>query len=349
MLARGETRRARWQCRTALGANGLRSSASWWVNPSCCRSLARFPGSVRLGPPPGDRRARILGPAPARRSSGFALSVLAFAAVVAVAVGLLSRAAPAMQMARRSGIDLKSRQSRGFGPFARAAGPRHVPVGRRYRLARCCRPARQEFRAAQPCALRAADRTRPDGTALAAGFRRYPDRPAITAFFSQLLIRVRALPGVRSAGAASSLPLSVNSESGNSISTGEPASTADIWRCQLVRRHPRLLRVAWHYVAPRAIAGGFGRESCFRPWSSSTPKPRAWCFPMPTRLASASECRRQRGVGSRGAPSPVSLATSGIAGWIRRRGPKFTSRTSSFSISPLACRHARWWHPQDRP
>src|SRR4029453_19349796 len=40
---------------------------------------------------------------------------------------------------------------------------------------------------------------------------RYPDRSAIATFFGELLTRVRVLPGVRSAGAASGLPLAVAS------------------------------------------------------------------------------------------------------------------------------------------
>jgi hypothetical protein len=40
---------------------------------------------------------------------------------------------------------------------------------------------------------------------------RYPDRPAVAAFFGELLSRVRALPDVRTAGAASGLPLAVGS------------------------------------------------------------------------------------------------------------------------------------------
>jgi putative ABC transport system permease protein len=40
---------------------------------------------------------------------------------------------------------------------------------------------------------------------------RYPDRDAITGFYSALLARVRSLPGVRVAGAATGLPLAVSS------------------------------------------------------------------------------------------------------------------------------------------
>jgi len=50
----------------------------------------------------------------------------------------------------------------------------------------------------------------------------YPDRPQIVAFYTQLLDRIKALPGVQSAGLTSSLPLTGNNTDVNFLVEGRP-------------------------------------------------------------------------------------------------------------------------------
>ena len=55
----------------------------------------------------------------------------------------------------------------------------------------------------------------------------YPERNQIAPFYSQLLERVRALPGVQSAGAVSSLPLAGNDSDADFVIEGRPAPQPD--------------------------------------------------------------------------------------------------------------------------
>ncbi len=52
----------------------------------------------------------------------------------------------------------------------------------------------------------------------------YPDRPQITAFYTQLLDRIKALPGVQSVGTTSSLPLGGNDSDTDFVIEGRPPS-----------------------------------------------------------------------------------------------------------------------------
>ncbi len=210
MLARGETRRREMAVRTALGADRLRIIRQL-LTESCMLSIA---GAVAgIGVAWVLQQVIVaLGSSALPRLEDLQIrpSVLAFTAIVAVAVGLLFGAAPAMQMARRSGVDLKS-GDRGASDRSRV----------RQALVVCQTAGAIVLLVAAGLLVKSFVRLThvPSGlqiervltARLSLPDSRYPDRPAITAFFSQLLTRVRALPGVRSAGAASGLPLSVNS------------------------------------------------------------------------------------------------------------------------------------------
>ena len=100
-------------------------------------------------------------------------SVLAFTAIVAVAVGLFFGAAPAMQMARRSGVDLKS-GDRGASDRSRLRQALVVcqTAGAIVLLVAAGLLVKSFVRLNH--ALRPADRRRPDGAALAAGLALYP-------------------------------------------------------------------------------------------------------------------------------------------------------------------------------
>ena len=210
MLARGETRRREMAVRTALGADRLRIIRQL-LTESCMLSIAG--AIVGLGVAWVLQHVIVaVGSSALPRLEDLQIrpSVLAFTAVVAVAVGVLFGAAPALQMARRSGVDLKSGD--------RAASDRSRV---RQLLVVCQTAGAIVLLVAAGLLVKSFVRLShvPSGlqidrvltARLSLPDSRYPDRPAITAFFSQLLTRVRALPGVRSAGAASGLPLSVNS------------------------------------------------------------------------------------------------------------------------------------------
>jgi putative ABC transport system permease protein len=210
MLARGEARRREMAVRTALGADRLRLIRQL-LTESCMLSIA---GAVAgLGVAWLLQQVIVaVGSSALPRLQDLQIrpSVLAFTAVVAVGVGVLFGLAPALQMARRSGVDLKAGDR---GASDRSRVRQFLIVGQTATaivlLVAAGLLVKSFVRLSHVPSGLQVDRVL--SARLSLPESRYPDRPAITAFFSQLLTRVRALPGVRSAGAASGLPLSVNS------------------------------------------------------------------------------------------------------------------------------------------
>jgi putative ABC transport system permease protein len=213
MLARGASRRRELAVRTALGAGRFRlirqlltescilalggAAAGLLVAYACQRAVIAFGASAL---PRLDRLA-LDGP------------VLAFAAVLGVFTGLVFGVIPAIE------------SSGGASDRFLKDSPRGGTEGGRARLRRtlvvCQVTAAMILVIAAGLLTKSFDRL----TRVPSGFNpdrvltmrvtlpasRYPDRPEVTAFFARLLDRVRVLPGIRSAGAGTGLPLALAS------------------------------------------------------------------------------------------------------------------------------------------
>ncbi len=211
MLARGETRRREMAVRTALGANRLRIVRQL-LTESCVLSLAG--AAAGLGVAWFAQRIIVsMGASALPRLADARMSpmVLAFTAVLAMGTGVLFGLVPAIHVSRsRSGADLKTgdrgASSRSRLRQALVVGQTSVAI---VLLVAAGLLVKSYIRLTHvPSGL---DSDRVLTTRVSLPEARYPDRAAIAAFFGQLLGRVRGLPGVRTAGAASGLPLAVNS------------------------------------------------------------------------------------------------------------------------------------------
>jgi putative ABC transport system permease protein len=207
VLARGASRRQEMEVRTALGANRFRIIRQL-LTESCVLSsagaaaglvVAWFSQSaiVSIGASALPRLADVrMSPA-----------VLAFTALLASGTGVVFGLIPALHVSRsRAGADLKT-GSRGATDRSRQVlviGQTAIAVVLLVAAGLLVKSFVRLTRV--PLGI---ETDRVLTTRIALPDARYPDRASITAFFGELLSRVRALPGVRGAGAASGLPLAV--------------------------------------------------------------------------------------------------------------------------------------------
>jgi putative ABC transport system permease protein len=215
MLVRGESRRSELAVRTALGASRFRmirqlltescvlslsgALAGLVVAHYCQRLIVAFAGSSM----------------PLVRSAELNQTVLAYAALLGIATGILFGVIPALQVSRGGARDMSG---------ALKAGARGTILGRtRARRALVvCQVSLATvlvFGAglliksfallmATPSGL---DSDRVLTMRMSLPQSRYPGRPDVAGYFKRLTDQVRTLPGVRAAGAGSGLPLAVRS------------------------------------------------------------------------------------------------------------------------------------------
>jgi predicted permease len=212
LLARGEARRRELAVRAAMGADRFRLVrqllTETWV-------LGLLGGAAGLSVAAATMKALLaLDPAtlPRAQQAGLSLPVVVFTAAVSLGAGLLFGLLPALQVSRVALDDVLREAGRsttgGRGRLRRALVAGQVAIA-------------VVLLAGSGLLLKSFARLR----AVATGFEpagvitfrtsapaaSYPGRPEVTAFYARLLEQVRAVPGVRLAGAGSGLPLSVQS------------------------------------------------------------------------------------------------------------------------------------------
>jgi len=211
MLARGESRRRELAVRTALGVSRFRIVRQL-LTESCALSVAG--AAAGLGVAWFCQRAVVtLGTSALPRLADVRMSapVLLFTTALAICTGVLFGLVPALTISRTSADEGLKNGGRGGTERARL----------RHALVVCQAAVAVVLLVAAGLLVKSFMRLTsvPSGvnaahvltTRVSLPAARYPDREAVTAFFDRLLSRVRALPGVRAAGAASGLPLAVAS------------------------------------------------------------------------------------------------------------------------------------------
>jgi putative ABC transport system permease protein len=211
MLARGEARRRELAVRAALGASRLRV-ARQLLTESCV--LAGLGAAAGLLVAFGTARAVVaLGGSVFPRLGQAELNgvVVLFTAVLALGVGLLFGAIPAMQLSHAGAGETLKDGSRGTEGRSRVRRALVVcQVGLAVVLVIAAGLLIKSFvrLTRVPSGLDAANVLTMRISLPAA---RYPERTEIVSFYSRFTERVAALPGVRDAGAGSGLPLAVSS------------------------------------------------------------------------------------------------------------------------------------------
>jgi putative ABC transport system permease protein len=212
LLARAEGRRQELAVRSALGADRFRL-----IRQLLTEAGVLATGGALLGLAVAVailRTVTALAPAslPRLDEARLDLPVLAFTMGAAVLAALAFGALPAFQISRAGVSDVLGETAR--GSTSGRSGLRRLLVAAQVTVALVLlagagllaksfarvRTAPSGFEADSVLSLR-----------LNAPESRYRSRDEVTAFFARLLDEVRALPGVRSAGAGSGLPLAVNS------------------------------------------------------------------------------------------------------------------------------------------
>jgi putative ABC transport system permease protein len=211
MLARGEARRREMAVRTALGANRLRIVRQL-LTESFVLSFAGAAAGLLVASL-AQRLIVSLGASALPRLADVEMSsaVLAFTALLAAGTAVVFGLVPALHVSRTgTGADLKS-ANRGATDRSRLrqiliVGQTAVAV---VLLVAAGLLVKSFIRLTHvPSGI---DSNRVLTTRVSLPEARYADRTTIAAFFGDLLSRVRTLPGVRTAGAASGLPLAVGS------------------------------------------------------------------------------------------------------------------------------------------
>jgi predicted permease len=212
LLARAEGRRQELAVRSALGANRFRLVRQLLTEAGV---LAVGGAALGLVVALGILKAVVvLAPSGLPRLEEAALDrpVLAFTMGVAVLAALAFGALPAIQVSRASVSDVLHESARGG-------------IGSRARLRRLLVAGQVAIALVLLAGAGLLAKSFARVRAVPAGFDpesvlslrveapevRYRDRDQVTAFFGRLLADVRVLPGVRSAGAGSGLPLAVSS------------------------------------------------------------------------------------------------------------------------------------------
>ena len=209
LLARGESRQREMAVRSALGASERRLLSQVLVESSV---LAVAGGALGLGVAwAGDRALIALAPAsiPRLDAVGIDWRVLSFTGAVAIGTGLVIGLLPAWRAARGSAIDALKDGGRGVVTRRSGRGVRRALVVTEVALAvvtlsgagmllRSLWHLQSNDLGFDPRATLTAK--------VALSARNYGDARSVV-FFNQLLGRLRALPGVRDAGAAAWLPV----------------------------------------------------------------------------------------------------------------------------------------------
>ena len=211
MLARGETRQREMAVRAALGAHRFRIVRQL-LTEACVLSFAGAAAGLLVAWL-SQRAIVSIGSSALPRLSDVQMSasVLAFAALLACGTGVLFGLVPALHVTRAAagaGLTAGNR-----GATSRSRVRQLLVVGQTaiaiVLLVAAGLLVKSFVRLTQVPSGIVSDRVLTARITLPES--RYPDRATITTFFGELLSRVRALPGVRVAGAASGLPLAVNS------------------------------------------------------------------------------------------------------------------------------------------
>jgi putative ABC transport system permease protein len=212
LLARGEARRRELAIRSALGASRWRVTRQL-LTESCVLSLAgagaglvvaiwiqRLIMNIDPGALPRLDQARV------------SLPVIAFAGALGCATGLLFGVVPAFQMSKGANADLKSGARAGTDKARVAA--RHLLVVTQMSIAVLLLIAGGLLARSFLRVTSVPTGINPQGVLtlqVSLISSRYPGAAEVNSFFDRSLDRVRALPGVRAAGAGSGLPLSIGS------------------------------------------------------------------------------------------------------------------------------------------
>jgi putative ABC transport system permease protein len=212
LLARGEARRRELAVRASLGADRFRLVRQLLTETCVLGLLGGAAGLAVAAATMKALQALDPGSLPRAQEAALSLSVVAFTAAASLGAGLLFGLLPALQISRVA-LDHVLREAGrsstgGRGRLRRALVAGQVAIAlvllagsgllvksfaRLRNVATGFEPAGVlTFRTSAPAAS-------------------YPGRPEVTAFYARLLEQVRAVPGVRVAGAGSGLPLSVHS------------------------------------------------------------------------------------------------------------------------------------------
>jgi putative ABC transport system permease protein len=213
LLARGESRGRELAVRTALGASRFRIVRQL-LTESVLLSLAGAAAGVAVASW-CQRGILAVAPAALPRLSGLSLDrpVLLFAIALGVTTGVLFGLVPAARVSRVAVTASLKDGGRGTTDAGRRR-VRHALVVCQVTIAVVLLVAgglllKSFIRLmAQPAGI---DTSRVLTLRISLPAARYPGRPEVAGFFSRLLDRVSALPGVQSAGAATGLPLAVAS------------------------------------------------------------------------------------------------------------------------------------------
>jgi putative ABC transport system permease protein len=213
LLARGETRRRELAVRTALGATRGRL-ARQLLTESCLLSIAGAAAGLFVAFLL-QRLVITIDPFTLPRLDHVRLSpsVLGFAAAIGCATGILFGLVPAFQVSRTGASEGLKDGARGGTEGARAAARRALVVCQ-VSIAIVLIVAAGLLTKSFARVVGTPSGLDPDGVLtlrLSVPASRYPGLAEVTSFFDRALDRVRSLPGVSVAGAASGLPLSIGS------------------------------------------------------------------------------------------------------------------------------------------
>ncbi len=341
LLARGESRRRELSVRTALGADRFRI-ARQLLTEACVLSLAGALAGLAVARL-CQEAILLIGSASLPRLGDVRLSmpVLLFAAGLAVLTGVMFGMVPAIQVSRARSQEALTEGTRGNTGRGRL----------RQALVICQVVSASILLVASGLLIKSLVRLThvPSGVEPARVLTlrvslpasRYPGRAEVSTAFGQLLSRVRALPGVQTAGASTGLPLAVGSGDWSFDIEGRP---------RIGTRYPGA--ADWYVVTPGyfealGIPLRRGRLPSASDTSAALPvvfvneaTARA-LFPGADPIGQRIRMSRGEATSSRGVRSRGSSATSASAVSIRRLARRSSSRMSSSCTSLRARRRAR--------
>jgi putative ABC transport system permease protein len=224
LMARGESRRRELAVRTALGASRWRL-ARQLLTESCVLSVAAAALGVALALWL-QRLVVATDPAglPRLDQAGLSVPVLVFAAALAVVTAILFGTMPAVQVSSAASGEALKDGTRG-GTEGRRTLTRRALVVAQVAIAAVLLVAGSLLARSFLQVAGTPSGIVPDGVLtlrVSLPPARYPGRTEVAGFFDRALERLRALPSVQVAGAASGLPLSVASGDWNFDIEGRP-------------------------------------------------------------------------------------------------------------------------------